>query len=167
MADPRNILANEKKGTMLIDTNPRMLVVVFSNTKPNKYSRALANATLIPCHIEPVKEDPFRDVKITNGKLRVSLGTFMSTGSWFMSGRTFAFRCQQDCFRLIGYDEHVAQRNTAEKTTTSINHITKKIRTAFGNFESDREKSTWKSFRNAKLRCLDEIGDGLDFNPEN
>jgi hypothetical protein len=166
MNDPKNIVENDGLGPDQLDTNPRMLVVAFAGKATKKYSLALMNHTLIPRHVNPVMDDPLEDAAIVKGTLRVSLGFFMSAGSWYTSQTKFTFRYQDGCFKLIGYDATEAKRNTGETSTVSVNYLTKKAKISEGNFENDHEKVSWKTVRTPTLLCMDAIGDGLDFNPE-
>ncbi len=163
MNDPRNVIKNSGLGESKIDTNPRMLVIVFADKATNKYSLALANHTLIPRHTNPVMEDPFDDAKIIKGTIQVSLGLWMSAGGWGNS----TFRYQEGCFKLIGYDSTETQRNTGETSDVSINYLTKKEKIVKGNIENDNKKISWKSIAISSLLCLDAVGNGLDFSPEN
>lgn len=166
MTDPRNVVKNEGLGPDELDTNPRMLVVAFTDKVTKKYSVVVSNRTLIPRHVIPTMDDPLSGAEIVNKTVRVSLGLWMSAGSWYTSKRTLVFRYQDGCFSLIGYDEYVAKRNTGETTSVSINYLTKKAKTSTGNFENDREKVSWKPVKVSKLLCLDAVGDGLEFSPE-
>src|SRR5262245_7311505 len=53
MTDPANVITNDGLGTSELDTNPRMLVVAFTDKATKKYSLALADHTLIPRHTIP------------------------------------------------------------------------------------------------------------------
>jgi len=166
MNDPKNVIENDGLGPDQLDTNPRMLVVVFADKAASKYSSALADHTLIPRHTIPVMDDPLENVAIVKGTLQVSLTSFMSAGSWYTSKTKFTFRYQGGCFKLIGYDSMEAKRNTGEMSTVSINYLTRKMKTAKGNLGNDQAEVSWKTVRSPKLLCLDAVGDGLDFSPE-
>lgn len=165
MSDPKNVVKNDGLGPDELDTNPRILLVAFSEKAARKYSLALMNHTLIPRHTNPVMDDPLEDAAIVKGALHVSLGFFVSAGTWYTSQTRFTFRYQDGCFKLIGYDSREAKRNTGETSTVSVNYLTRKAKISEGNFADDREKVSWKTIRVPKLLCLDAVGDGLDFNP--
>jgi hypothetical protein len=166
MTSPANVITNDGLGWSELDTNPRMLVVAFAEKATKKYSLALANHTLIPRHTNPLMDDPLGEVAIVKGTVQVSLGFWMSAGSWFTSQNKFTFRYQDGCFKLIGYDSTGTQRNSGEMTKVSINYLTKKAKTSKGNVENDQETVSWKTVRVPSLLCLDAVGDGLEFEPE-
>jgi hypothetical protein len=166
MTNPSNVITNDGFGASELDTNPRILVVAFADKATNKYSLALANHTLIPRHTNPSMDDPLEGAAIVKGTLQVSLGFWMSAGSWYESQTRFTFRYQDGCFRLIGYDSTGRQRNSEETSTVSINYLTKKLKITKGNIQNDRTDVSWKTVRNPSLPCLDAVGDGLDFDPE-
>jgi hypothetical protein len=166
MTHPGNVIKNDGMGVKELDTNPRMLVVAFADKATKKYSLALANHTLIPRETNPLMDDPLGDAEIVKGTLQVSLGFWMSAGSWFTSQTKLTFRYQDGCFKLIGYDSTGTKRNTGEMSTVSINYLTKKAKITKGNVENDREDVSWKTVRAPSPLCLDAVGDGLDFDPE-
>jgi hypothetical protein len=165
MHDPKNVIKNSGLGPAELDTNPRMLVVAFADKATKKYSLALANHTLIPRLTMPTMDDPLEEVALVKGTVQVSIGLFMSAGSWSTSEAKFTFRYQDGCFKLIGYDSTETQRNTGEMSTVSVNYLTKKAKITKGSIENDKTKVSWKTIRTPSLLCLDAVGDGLDFSP--
>ena len=165
MTDPVNVIKNDGFGSSEIDTNPRMLVVAFADKATNKYSLALADHTLIPRHTNPLMDDPLEGVALVKGTVQVSLGFWMSAGSWYTSQTKLTFRYQDGCFKLIGYDSTGTKRNTGETSTVSVNYPAKKMKITKGNIENERQSVSWKTVRAPSLLCLDAVGDGLDFNP--
>ena len=166
MTNPGNVVKNDGLGSSELDTNPRMLVAAFADKGTTRYSLALANHTLIPRHTNPLMDDPLEDVAIVKGTVQVSLGFWMSAGSWYTSQTRLTFRYQDGCFKLIGYDSTETKRNSGETSTVSLNYLTKKAKVTKGNIENDRGKVSWKTIRTPSLLCLDAVGDGLEFNPE-
>lgn len=166
MVNPVNVITNDGFGTSELDTNPRMLVVAFAEKATSRYSLALVNHTLIPRHTNPSMDDPLEDAAIVKGTVHVSLGFWMSAGSWFTSQTELTFRYQDGCFKLIGYDSTGTQRNSGETSTVSINYLTRKAKITKGNIENDRQDVSWKTVRIPSLPCLDAVGDGLDFDPK-
>lgn len=164
MNDPKNVVKDEYRE---LDTNPRMLVVAFADKAKKTYSVALADHTLITRHTHPNMDPPFDDgAAIVNGTLQISLGLFMNAGGWYTSNIKFTFRHQDGCFKLIGYDSTVLKRNTGETQSVSINYLTKKARIGKGDAADDQEDFTWKTLSKKGLLCLEEVGDGLDFESE-
>jgi hypothetical protein len=167
MTDPRNVLTNRALGTRELDTNPRILVVAFADKAASRYSLALADHTLIPRLTNPFMDDPLDQVAVVKGTVQVSLSFWMSAGSWTTSQTTFTFRYQEGCFKLIGYDSTETRRNSGETSAVSVNYPAKRMKLTKGNIENERESVSWKSVRAPKLLCLNAVGDGLAFHPEN
>ena len=143
-----------------LDTNPRMLKVLFKQA--DGYKTAVENTTLIPPESDKDKgclDDPFSDVSIDKGRLKVSLQWFYSCGSWWMGHSDYLFRYQNDRFLLIGYANYQHNRASGEIEEYSDNYLTgKRKRTTGGNvFDSskDRPKVKWERFKK-KPYYLDE-----------
>ncbi|MGF7159604.1 hypothetical protein FHS85_001223 [Rhodoligotrophos appendicifer] len=164
-----NILPNpDGLGEDPLDTNPRLLVIGFG-TGAGTYALAVSNHSLIPRREDPVVSDPLtvpEGVGIERGVLRITLDFFMSAGGWGMSTTTYRFRYQNDRFEMIGYDRTEIQRNTGETDTISINYSTGKAKHSIGSIENDKEKVTWRTVPKRPLLTLEEIGDGLEFDPK-
>ena len=168
MRDPANILSHDGLGNNPFDTNPRILGVAFAAA--GRYRLAVENNVLIPRRDFPTQEDPFfgedAEFSIAHGALRLSLYRFMNAGGWDMGPTTFTFRWQAGALRLIGYDFVNVQRNSGRMTSLSINYLTRRVRTATGNVGSDAEQVRWTRLRPAPLPTIEQIGDGLEFDPE-
>jgi hypothetical protein len=168
--DPKNVVANpEGLGVDSLDTNPRILAVAFARAAG--YELALENHALIPRRTDPVLEDPFDGVaagglEIARGTLRLRLGVFASAGSWSMSTIATTFRWQNGRFELIGYDRTETNRGSGEIEGLSINYLTRRAKRSQGTIESDAEKSRWETLPRGPLLSLDEVGDGLEFDPD-
>jgi hypothetical protein len=124
MDDPKNRIAPSWDHTIHYDTNPRMLVIVFAN-RGGDYRLAATDSKLIPRLENPNQDDPFDEVKIVNGALRVKMHLFLSAGGWRMGGSAYTFRWQDGGFRLIGFDRDDVIRNTGDTEEVSINYLTR------------------------------------------
>lgn len=166
MRDPRNVLRNQGLGEPRFDTNPRLLVVAFRDGAA--YRLALQDDALVPRQQDPVEDDYLQGddaVAIVRGTLRVKLYSWRSAGGWGTWNNQFTFRWQQGCFRLIGFDRSHVQRNSGETVDTSINYLTRRATVAEGNIEEDAMRTRHVRLRHAQLRCLQEVGSGMDFDP--
>lgn len=166
MDDRKNILKNEGLGQDPFDTNPRILAVAFGNGR--SFTLGLENHTLIARTEDPVMDDPVGEaggVAIERGTLKVSLYSFASAGSWSAGSSTFRFRHGKRGFELIGYDSSSTQRNTGEVEQVSINYLTGKVQISTGTISDDKLKDKWRKIPKKKLLLLEEIGDGLAFDP--
>jgi len=165
--DPRNIIDNtDGLGPPRFDTNPRILAVAFG--EGDGYRLALANHTLIPRPDNPVLDDVLSEnggVSIQRDTLRVRLHLFASAGGWTTALSTFTFRFQNDRFELIGYDRSEVQRNTGGTMAISVNYSTGRMSRTTGSIAHDRSKTSWRRLPKRPLLTLEQIGDGLDFDP--
>lgn len=165
--DPRNVISHDGLGENPWDTNPRMLVVAFADGP--EYRRVVVDTRLIPRSDSPTQMDVLGDVEapsIRRGALRVSVGHWMSAGGWGAWRRTFTFRLNGDRFQLIGFDDFDLHRGSGEWTERSINYLTRRMSVTTGNIGDDREQETWRRAPEGGPIWLEDIGDGLTFQPE-
>ena len=158
--DKANIIPNDSMVQTELDTNPRMLKVLFKQA--DGYKTAVENTTLIPPESDKDNgclADPLSDVSINKGRLKVHFEWFYSCGSWWMSHSDYLFRYQNDRFLLIGYSHYEYHRASGEINEYSDNYLTgKRKRTTGGNvFDSypDRPKIKWERLKK-KPYYLDE-----------
>ena len=166
--DPANVIEHDGLGMHPFDTNPRLLVVGFGLPEGG-YALALADHGLIPRPDNPSLADVLEDappLEIARGALRVSLRSWMSAGSWSTSTVTYTFRWQDGAFRLIGFDDLDLHRGSGEVVERSINYLTRRMSVATGSIETDDVETVWKPAPAGPLLTLDQIGDGLAFDPE-
>jgi hypothetical protein len=167
-ADPRNIVHNDSFGPDPFDTNPRILVIALAGAAGG-YDLAEANHVLIPRSTEPNVDDYLEDAagpEIKGGVLRVGLHLFANAGGSDMGEYTFSFRDQSGRFTLIGYDHSIVGRMSGETEDVSVNFLSSKEKTSKGRIDSDRKSVTWKSLPRRPLRDLDQVGDGMEFDPD-
>ncbi|HVH48973.1 MAG TPA: hypothetical protein VM760_03730 [Sphingomicrobium sp.] len=165
MADPANLISSDWDPNQKYDSNPRMLVVLFA--KPSGgYSLAAADHKLIPRLENQNQDEPFDEVKVAGGTLRVKMHLFMSAGGWEMGGSAYTFRWQDGAFRLIGFDRDSVRRNTGETEEVSINYLTGKKLLKSGNIGTGKQTGRTKGIARKPLIVLGDVGDGLMFDPD-
>jgi hypothetical protein len=166
--DPKNIVQNPGLGENPFDTNPRILAVAFRNGPAGDFFLQLENRTLIPRRTDPVMADPFEDgLAVDRGNLRVNLNLWLSAGGWDMSGMSHTLQYRNGRFELIGYDRSTTNRRSLDTTDVSVNYLTGKMKISTGNSNSDKlAKATWKTLPRRAPPAIDEIGDGLEFEPK-
>ena len=127
----KNIVSNDGLGESILNTNPRLLLVLFKNNK-NKFYLDEKNKINIPSegNLEnPCLEDPFlssKGIEITKGLLKLSLRYWLSCGSWEININDYTFRLKNNQFELIGYDTFSLHRASGEINRSSYNFLTKK-----------------------------------------
>ena len=165
MADPANMVAKDWDPTQKYDSNPRMLVVLFGR-KEGGYTLAAADHALIPRLENQNQDEPFDEVAISGGTLRVKIHLFMSAGGWEMGGSAFTFRWQDGAFKLIGFDRDSIQRNSGETKEISINYLTGRKVLKRGDIGTDKQSEQISRIAKKPLIALGDVGDGLMFDPE-
>lgn len=167
MHDPANLIARDDSGDETFDTNPRMLAIAFAQPAGG-YRLVLQDHALIP-RADNFSADDYLDgedaVEIRDGRVFVRLHWWLSMGGWGTSNTTYTFRWQDGCVRLIGYDLDDLQRNSGETVSTSINYLTGKVRIDTGSIEDDRTRTRWAKLPSKTTKCLQDIGDGFEFDP--
>jgi hypothetical protein len=142
-----------------------MLVIAFAR-KAGGFTLAAADHKLIPRLENPNQDDPFDEIRIAGGTLRVRMHLFMSAGGWQMGGSAYSFRWQDGGFKLVGFDRDSVMRNSGATEEISINYLTRRKQLKSGNVGSDRQQSRWGTIPRKRLLDLTEIGDGLMFDPD-
>jgi hypothetical protein len=166
MDDPKNRIHPSYDPKTRYDTNPMMLVVLLG-AKGGGYDLAVANSTLIPRRTNPNQDPPFNGVTITKGVLRVKMHEFLEAGGWRLGTSSFAFRWQGGALRLIGYDRDAIIKNTGATEKVSVNYPARRMVRTTGTMAGDvADKTDTVTLPNRPLLTLDQVGDGLMFEPE-
>jgi hypothetical protein len=163
--DPKNIIENKGLGVDKLNTNPRVLVLLFADAAGAGYTLAAEERALIPRHESPTADDPLEKVFISKGNLYVQVKFWASAGSWSMSNAAFTLRYQDSCFRMIGYDSQYRHRGNGQNETRSVNYFTGKMSRITVGGENDAQKTLWSTLKSSRKICLGDIGDGLAFDP--
>lgn len=160
-----NFIENESLGARLLNVNPRYLVILFKDNEG--YRLAALNKSFIPpendegatCLADPLLQDG--GIGIKNGVLSVDLNYWLSCGSYGVSHSTYKLRWQNDQFTLIGYDSSEYSRSLGDKSSESINFITKKKATTTGGNMFDenqnKPKTVWKTIKIDKFITLQDL----------
>lgn len=166
--DPANFI-RETMCEERFDTNPRILALLLAK-QDGGYRLAIDNHALIPRRENPCEVDPFSDpsqIAIERGLLRIDLERMMSAGGWDAGNATFKWRWRDGSLRLIGFDYSNVKRNTGALTLVSVNYLAGRAKISTGNIGTDREKVRWTRLHSRRVPTVDEVGDGLIFDPEN
>ncbi len=149
------------------DTKPRILAVALRETANGRFVLNVENHRLIPRHVNPSQEDPFEasDLRIERGVLKVGLSLFMTAGGWETARSTYTFGHRDGRFSLIGFDRFTAHRARGDTREVSVNYLTRRMKVTEGHISRDDGKVRWTSLKPRPLLSVDEVGDGLDFDP--
>ncbi|QCI69401.1 hypothetical protein E8M01_24730 [Phreatobacter stygius] len=164
---PRNVVDNSGGlGTRRLDTNPRILVVAFGQA--SGFRLALENHQLIPRTEDPVADDYLDGggITVAGGSFKLAMRSFMSAGSWEMFVVTYTFKVRGERIDLIGYDRITVVRNSGETRGVSVNYLTGRMKLTTGTISSDAERAVWRAAPRRGTMTLDQIGDGMAFDPQ-
>ncbi|HEX3442744.1 MAG TPA: hypothetical protein VHT93_20590 [Pseudolabrys sp.] len=167
-ADPHNVVdARERGGPQNYDTNPRIIVVAFA-AAAGGYDLALENHTLVGRTTEPSAQDPLDPNGVQAGGVEIRKGTLQVTLGYFagnMGRKTYTFRAHNGHFELIGYDSIDVDRSSGTIDQVSANFSTRRMKHSGGKISDDADKVTWTTLPAKPLLTVEQIGDGLDFQP--
>ena len=156
---------NEGLGTEVFDTNPRILAILFREN--DQYKLVLQSNSFIAMADSPTMEEPFQDIKITNGVLQFDFQIFMNAGGWGMSNQNYKFRFQNGEFVLIGADKNDVQRNSGETESRSYNFSTGKIQIRTGNISGKpKDKVQSRTIRLKERKTLANFGKPFEWEVE-
>jgi hypothetical protein len=168
MTDPRNIIDNAGgPGEQSFDSNPRILAAAFK--RDNDFELALANHTLIPRRTDPIFNDALGEnggIELMGRTIAVKFHAFASAGSWDAGSRTLRFRWQKGAFQLIGWDYTSIHRGSGEVTEVSLNFLTGEVVEGKGTIEDDVLKTKTRTIAKRPLLTIDEVGNGMIFEPK-
>ena len=164
--NPKNIVKNSGSGESTLNTNPRILAIIFAE-KDGNYSLAASNNSLIPRYTNPLLNDYIESDAITyrKGVFYLSFDIFPMSAS-DRREISYNFRWQNNRFELIGYDSREINRADGDAKSISINYSTRKVRTMCYNVRTgEEEKVIWKKLPSNKIWTIDNIGNGIEFKP--
>ena len=165
MASPKNRIAPSFAPETRYDTNPRMLVVAFADSRGG-YNLVAADHQLIPRHENPNQDEPFDRVKIANGVIRLNMHEHFDAGGFRMGTTAFTLRWQDGAMRLIGFDRDVVLKGPGETEVISVNYPARRMVVTKGTMDaSEPDRTETVTLPQKPLLKLDEIGDGFLFEP--
>lgn len=165
MDDPANVIVHDGPGESPFDSNPRLLVLAVADG--GGYRRVAVDNALVPRQPSPVFDDFLADAPAIapSRVFSVSLRSWASAGSWTTTTRSFAFRLQDGCVRLVGFDEESLHRASGEITRRSFNFLARSAWESSGSIERDDEDARRAMRLPAGIICLADVGDGFAFEP--
>lgn len=155
------------------DTNPRILLILFYESKNGRYRLVEQNNEFIPQRDAPNQSEPFQDLSIRRGVLRIDFELWVSAGGWGATNANHKFRFQNGKFYLIGADREDYMRNDSMAYVTSYNFSTmrvKHVEKVRENLDSSPENRkpiiTREKMRNVKIRRLCDLGSAFSWEVE-
>ncbi|HRZ96477.1 MAG TPA: hypothetical protein P5084_02895 [Paludibacter sp.] len=135
-------------------TQPRILIVLFYNQTTNQYQLVEQSNSFILNHDNSNMEDPYQDISIDKGVLKIDFHIFMNMGGWGMSNNCYKFRYQNNEFALIGADYNSVNRGSGETEVRSYNFMRKKVKVAIGTIENVKQKIAWRTIDLNELKTI-------------
>lgn len=137
----KNIQFNDGLGIDTLDTNPRILIVLFKDPLSDKFNLQDVSKTFILNHYSPTMDDPFDGIMISNGILGVGFHFWYNAGSWYQTSLEYKFRYDKNEFFLIGAEFEETHRGTMERTERSFNFLTKKMSETISAYEEELDQN--------------------------
>ncbi|MFZ6010615.1 MAG: hypothetical protein ACOYXT_09730 [Bacteroidota bacterium] len=114
--DPANIIINPGMALDSLDTNRRVLIILFKESANNNLRLAEISETFILNHYTATMDDPFDGLSISNGRLILSFHFWYSAGSWYQSNMDYEFQYRNNEFFLVKAEYGETHRATLEQT---------------------------------------------------
>jgi hypothetical protein len=164
MNSPKNWVSPPWAPTTRFNSNPRMLVVAFGTAKG--YDLALADHVFIPRVENANQEQPFDEIRIDRGLLKLKMHLFFDVGGYRVGRWAFAFRWQDGGFKLVNFDRDSVIKKTGDTEVVSIDYLAGRRDVTTGNLAKSKESKKRYGLANRNLISLTAMGDGLQFRPE-
>ncbi|NTU68582.1 MAG: hypothetical protein HGB02_06860 [Chlorobiaceae bacterium] len=167
MDDPKNVLRDpEEADREPLDTNPRMIAIAMAD-KAGGFTIDAVNLSMIPRLEDPFMNDPFVDLSIDKGAVKLLLEQSSNAGSWGSATMTFTFRKRGQDVALVGFDRTDVNRASGEMTETSVNFLTGREVVSTGNVSTDKMSKKLNQLPKRALPTLNFMGDAFSFDPHN
>ena len=118
------------------DSTSRILLILFKN--PSGYTVAARSNSFILKNDNPSMEDPYQQIKITNGVLRINFQLFYNAGSWDVTNASYKFRYDKNQFILISARKNIFNRATHDEADYSYDFLAKKRILTKGNKKTSK-----------------------------
>jgi len=164
--DSIRIIKNNFDYNDTVLAQPRILIILFHNQTTNQYQLVEQSNSFIFNHDNPNMEEPYQDISIFNGVLKIDFQIFMNMGGWGISNNSYKFRYQDNQFVLIGADYYSVNRGSGDTEYRSYNFLTKKLRVATGTIESDKHKIVWRTIDLKEFKTLKTFNHPLTWEVE-
>ncbi len=145
-------MVNSEEDTAL--TRPRILLTLFKNPGNSGFQLAEQSNSFILKHDNAARGDPYQELVIQKGVLKIKFHLFYYVGSWHITNAVYKFRYQQGEFVLIGADNSSFHRATHDFEDYSYNFLTRKRILTKGNENKGIKKTSSKTLPGSTLKTL-------------
>ncbi|WP_276978047.1 hypothetical protein [Flavobacterium filum] len=152
--DSVTLINNEFDYKDTVLTQPRILIILFQNKETNQYQLLEQSNSFILNHDNPEMEDPYQDISISNGFLKIDFQISMNMDGWGMSNNSYKFRYQDNQFVLIGADYNSVNQCSRETEDRSYDFLTQKVKVAKGTIESKKKEIEWWTIDIKELKTI-------------
>ncbi|HET9057295.1 MAG TPA: hypothetical protein VFN30_10675 [Chitinophagaceae bacterium] len=149
-----------------ITTRPRMLLILFKDDSDSFYHLTKLSNTFILVHDDSFSDDPFQDITIKKGILKIDFYWYPTSGNWFNSN-SYKFRYQDKDFYLIGADYEESNKASHDYSRYSYNFLTRKRTFTKGNWDKKTGKSATEVIDFGKLKTIDTLHKPYTWQVEN
>lgn len=151
--DPRAFIGEEP---MRINSNDRKLIILFGQKKAGCYTLNVKSETFILKHEQENMDDPFEDISISKGTLKISFIEFYNMGGSDSGSYSYIWRFQEGEFKLIGANSIVHNRMSGDGVEASVNFSTNKYSLTSFNIADEEvdEVETWKKLKLKELKTF-------------
>lgn len=141
---------------MEMNANDRQLIILFGKKKADCYSLSTKSETFILKHDQENMDEPFEDISISKGTLKISFKEFYTMGSWSTGSSDYIWRFQDGDFKLIGANTSNFHRADGDAVDVSVNFSTNKYSVkTYNMFDEDvKEVETWKKLQLKELKTF-------------
>lgn len=148
-------LNKDGRSDLVIYAQP-MLAIYFANAS-GLYEQWKLYDNVLP--VDEEGDDLMIDIEMNisdRGALNISVGSFASAGSSYVSHNKYTYRFQNGDFYRIGEERHSQSRMTGEAEVISINYLTHKRQVVRENVfdETVKPKETWTKIPKLPLKKL-------------
>lgn len=141
---------------MRINANPNKLIILFGQKKKGCFTLNVKSETFILKHDQENMDDPFEDISISKGTLKISFTEFYNMGGSDSGSYSYLWRFQEGEFKLIGANSTVHNRMSGDGVEASVNFSTNKYSLTSFNIadEEVEEVKTWKKLNLKELKTF-------------
>jgi len=169
LADKAIILQTQNKYTLendeqeQVETQPRILVILFKDPLQNGYKVVCQSNSFIPKEDHPNMDEVYQTISVEKGILNIKLQQFYTIGSWYLTNISYKFRFQNNSFALIGADHYSMHRASLDFEEHSYNFLTRKRVVTKGNANKAAKKSSSSTITFTELKTLDSLKKAFDW----